>query len=262
LDATELEASRSLKLICVAATGANNIDLNAAKRANIAVCNARGYATASVVQHVFAMILCMITRLTKYQRDVHAGKWQKSSQFCLLDHPISELSGKTMGIVGFGELGNAVAKLAEAFSMHVLVSARAGAVVTEGRVPLNSLLPRVDILSLHCPLVPETTGLIGATELALMKPGAILVNTARGGIVDESALAKALNKGQLGGACVDVLSNEPPTSGNPLLDYKIPNLILTPHIAWASKESRQRLVEDIRKNIIAFLKGDTRNRLA
>jgi glycerate dehydrogenase len=255
LDAAAFAATPQLRLVCVAATGTNNVDLDAAQRHGITVCNVRGYATPSVVQHVYALLLALTTRLPDYQRDVAAGRWQASPYFCLLDHPIRELAGRNLGIVGYGELGSAVARLAAGFGMTVLVAQRAGGDAQAGRLALADLLPQVDVLSLHCPLTPQTRGLIGARELALMKPDALLINTARGGLVDETALADALRKGKLGGAGIDVLSEEPPRADNPLLAADIPNLIVTPHIAWASREARQRVIEAIATNIRAFLAG-------
>ncbi|MCB1776583.1 MAG: 2-hydroxyacid dehydrogenase, partial [Candidatus Competibacteraceae bacterium] len=228
LDAAALKQARRLKLICVAATGVNNVDLEAAAQHGLTVCNCRGYGTAAVVQHVFALLLSLTTHLPKYRQAVREGRWQQARQFCLLDYPIRELAGKTLGIVGYGELGRGVARIAEAFGMKVLVAQRPSVVEEqEGRMPLPILLPQVDVLSLHCPLTPETRGLIGAWELALMKRDAILINTARGGLVDEMLLANALRQGALGGAGVDVLSLEPPAEGNPLLALDIPNLIVT-----------------------------------
>lgn len=261
LDEAALAAAPKLKLICIAATGTNNVDLAAAQRRGVVVCNVRGYATPSVVQHTMAVMLSLSMRLGKYRRAVMRGEWQQSPHFCMLDYPIHELAGKKLGIVGYGELGQAVAKVAEAFGMQVLISQRPGGAPTPGRLPLHELLPRVDVLSLHCPLTPETHHLIGAKELALMKPTALLINTARGGIVDEVALADALRDNRLGGAGIDVLTTEPPRAGNPLLADDIPNLILTPHIAWASVESRQRLLDQIGLNIAAFLNGEPRNRV-
>lgn len=258
LDATALAAAPMLKLICVAATGTNNIDLEAAAKRGITVCNTRGYGTPSVVQHVFTLILSLLTRLPDYRRAVAEGQWQTADQFCLLNFPIRELAGKKLGIVGYGELGRGVARIAEAFGMRVLIAQRPAGTVEndgEGRVPLPTLLPQLDVLSLHCPLTPETRGLIGEWELALMRRDAILINTARGGIVDEGALAEALRRGALAGAGVDVLTEEPPVNGNPLLDPTIPNLIVTPHCAWGSRESRQRLGDQLVENIHSFLKG-------
>jgi len=256
LDAAAIRQAPRLKLIGVAATGVNNVDLPAAMARGITVCNCRGYGTPAVVQHVFALLLALYTRWPDYQNAARDGRWQHASQFCLLDFPIRELAGKTLGIIGYGELGQGVARIAEAFGMRVLVAQRPGTVdATEERVPLPVLLPQVDVLSLHCPLTPETRGLIGAWELALMRRDAILINTARGGLVDEALLADALRRGALGGAGVDVLSLEPPADGNPLLAPDIPNLIVTPHCAWGSRESRQRLVGQLAENIQSWLDG-------
>jgi len=262
LDRQALSGARSLRLVCVAATGTNNVDLEAARELGIAVANVAGYATPSVVQHVFSLILALTTRLPEYQRAIDAGAWQRHDSFCVMDYPIRELAGRTLGIVGLGDLGGGVARVAEAFGMKVLVAQRPGGALRVGRLMLEALLPRVDVLSLHCPLTESTRGLIGARELGLMRRDALLINTARGGIVDEQALADALRAGTIGGAGVDVLSAEPPRAGNPLLDPTIPNLIVTPHIAWASREARQRMVDEIAANISAFLAGTSRNRVA
>ncbi|MCI0507285.1 MAG: 2-hydroxyacid dehydrogenase, partial [Gammaproteobacteria bacterium] len=250
--------AKQLKLICIAATGANNVDLAAAANAGIAVTNVTNYATPSVVQHVFCLMLALTRKLIQYQAAVRGGRWQRSQFFCLLDYPITELSGKTLGIIGYGVLGKGVAAVGEAFGMHVLVAARKGATVGEGRVSMEQLLSQSDVISLHCPLTPETSNLIGAREFGLMKQGALLINTARGGIVNEMALLNALQSGKLGGAGIDVLVEEPPARGNPLLDTQLPNLIVTPHIAWASAEARQRVVIEVVKNIQAFLNGTPR----
>jgi glycerate dehydrogenase len=264
LDAAALQAAGSLKLVCVAATGTNNVDLEAAKALGITVCNARAYGTASVVQHVFSLITALSNNLLTYDRAVREGRWQHSQQFCLMDYPIRELAGLTLGVVGYGELGRATAGLAEAFGMQVLIAARPGEApdTRPGRVPLEALLERADVISLHCPLTEQTRGLIGAAELARMKPDALLINTARGGLVDEQALADALRARRLGGAGFDVLSVEPPGQGNPLLQADIPNLILTPHMAWASRGSRQRLLDQVADNIVAFLEGRPQNKVA
>ncbi len=256
VNATAIASAPQLKLICVAATGTNNIDLEAARQQGITVCNTRGYGTPSVVQHVFTLLLALSTHLPDYQQAVNQGHWQQAKQFCLLDFPIRELTGKTLGIVGYGELGRGVAQIAEAFGMQVLIAQRPGSTKKDNnRLSLNELLPRVDMLSLHCPLTPETQGLIGSEELALMRSDALLINTARGGIVNEQALAQALRAGKLGGAGVDVLTKEPPVSGNPLLARDIPNLIVTPHCAWGSRESRQRLADQLAENIQGFVHG-------
>ena len=259
LDAIALGQATELRLICIAATGVNNIDLHAATAARIAVCNARRYATPSVVEHVFALILALTRRLEELDRAVGAGRWGEAGGFCLLDFPVRELAGKTMGIVGFGELGRSVGRVAEAFGMRVLLAQRPGAPPQPGRYPLADLLPQVDILCLHCPLTDQTRKLINAQRLALMKPDALLINTARGGIVDEGALAHALDAGALGGAGIDVLEEEPPAHGSPLLELTLPNLIITPHVAWASREARQRLVDQVAENICAFGRGTPRN---
>lgn len=258
-----------LRFIAIAATGTDNVDIAAANEQGVRVSNVRGYATPSVVQHTFALMLALATRLPRYSAAVAEGRWARSAQFCLLDYPIFELAGRTLGIVGYGELGQAVARAARAFGMRVKVAARPGAesgtaaapgsARASERLPLDELLPQVDVLSLHCPLTEYTRGLIGARALALLPEHALLINTARGGIVDEQALATALRTGRLGGAGVDVLSVEPPRDGNPLLALDIPNLILTPHIAWASREARQRMLDEIGHNIRAFLEGRPRN---
>ena len=261
LDQGCLQHGVSAGLICVAATGTNNVDLGAAAQAGIAVTNVRGYATPSVTEHVFALMLALVRNLRDYQRLVAAGRWQRSEHFCLLDSPIFELAGRTLGIVGYGELGQAVARVARAFDMQVLIAARPGTTPGPGRVELEQMLTEVDVLSLHCPLSDNTVNLIAAEQLALMKPDALLINTARGGIVDEQALATALRSGRIGGAAVDVLATEPPGEESPLLAGNIPNLIVTPHIAWASRESRQRLVYEIAANIQAWMRGEARNRV-
>lgn len=260
LGADELRRIGTPGLVCIAATGTNNVDLEAAQRLGIPVSNVTGYATPSVVEHVFALILGLMRKLEQYHGAALNGRWAASKQFCLLDYPLQELSGKTLGIVGFGELGKAVAQVAQAFGMSVLVAQRPGSVGSlEGRLPLHELLPRVDVLSLHCPLNEQTRNLIGARELSLMKSYAVLINTARGGVVDEQALADSLRNGVLGGAGVDVLAQEPPRQGSPLLQADVPNLIVTPHVAWGSRESRQRLVDEIAKNIASWKQGTVRN---
>jgi glycerate dehydrogenase len=261
LDRGCLAACQNLKLICIAATGSNNVDLDAAAEFGIAVTNVTGYATPSVVQHVFSLILSLITQQQNYHKAVARGDWQKASHFCFLDYPIWELSGKTLGVVGYGELGRAVARVAEAFGMKLLIAQRPGGAADSERLPLHELLPLVDVLTLHTPLTEHTRNLISTRELSLMPPHALLINTARGGIVDEIALAEALIRGELGGAGIDVLLTEPPAGGNPLLNPDIPNLIVTPHIAWASREARQRLIDGVSANIQAFLRGELRNRL-
>lgn len=255
IDQATLAQCPELKLILVSATGVNNVDLAAAARQGVTVCNCQGYGTPSVAQHTLMLLLALATRLPDYQQAVAEGRWQRASQFCLLDYPIMELEGKTLGLLGHGELGSAVARLAEAFGMRVLLGQLPGRPARPGRLPLAELLPQVDALTLHCPLTEHTRGLIGARELAMLKHGALLVNTARGGIVDEPALAEALRNGHLGGAATDVLSVEPPAEGNPLLSPQVPRLIVTPHCAWGSREARQRIIGQMSENALAFLAG-------
>ncbi|ASC87977.1 2-hydroxyacid dehydrogenase [Pseudomonas fragi] len=255
LNAQTLAACPDLKLILVAATGTNNVDLEAARARGITVANCQGYGTPSVAQHTLGLLLALATRLVDYNKAVADGQWQQSKQFCLLDFPIVELEGKTLGLFGHGELGSAVAKLAEAFGMRVLIGQIPGRPARAGRLALDELLPQVDALTFHCPLTEHTRNFIGARELALLKPGAFVVNTARGGMIDEQALADALRSGHLGGAATDVLSVEPPRDGNPLLAADIPRLIITPHSAWGSREARQRIVGQLAQNAEAFFKG-------
>ncbi|ROL63249.1 glycerate dehydrogenase [Pseudomonas chlororaphis] len=255
LDARTLAACPDLRLILVAATGTNNIDLAAARAQGISVSNCQGYGTPSVAQHTLMLLLNLATRLRDYQDAVGAGRWQQAKQFCLLDYPIIELEGKTLGLLGHGELGSAVARLAEAFGMHVLLGQIPGRPARADRLPLDELLPQVDALTLHCPLNEHTRHMIGARELALLKPSALVVNTARGGLIDEQALADTLRSGHLGGAATDVLSVEPPSAGNPLLANDIPRLIVTPHNAWGSREARQRIVGQLAENARAFFNG-------
>ena len=255
LNAETLATCPQLKLILVAATGTNNVDLEAARARGIVVANCQGYGTPSVAQHTLTLLLALATRLLDYQNAVSAGQWQTAKQFCLLDFPIVELEGKTLGLFGHGELGSAVAKLAEAFGMRVLVGQIPGRPARADRLPLDELLPQVDALTFHCPLNEHTRNFIGARELAMLKPGAFVVNTARGGIIDEQALVDALRSGHLGGAATDVLSVEPPRNGNPLLAEDIPRLIITPHSAWGSREARQRIVGQLTENAQAFFNG-------
>lgn len=255
LDDTVFAACPELKLILVAATGVNNIDLRAARQRGIVVSNCQAYGTATVAQHTLMLLLALATRLPDYQGAVARGRWQESGQFCLLDFPIVELAGKTLGVLGHGELGSAVAKLAEALGMRVLTGNLPGRPPRADRLELDALLPQVDALTLHCPLTEQTRNLIGARELQLMKPSAFVINTARGGLIDEQALADTLRSGHLGGAATDVLTSEPPSSDNPLLAADVPRLIVTPHSAWGSREARQRIVGQMVENAEAFFAG-------
>ena len=256
-----LNAAKSLKLICIAGTGVDNIDLEAAERHNIPVCNVRGYSTGALPQHVFALILNLATRILDYHNAVQEGRWERSKSFCFLDYPIRELAEMTLGIIGFGETGRAVARIAEGFGMNVLVSPRPGSAKQHSHVSLTELLERSDVVSIHCPLTEDTRNLIGQEQLSLMKKSAILINTARGGIIDEHALAQALREGLIGGAGIDVLSEEPPAQGNPLLSKDIPNLIVTPHVAWGSRIARQRAIDEVALNIRSFQQGKVRNQV-
>jgi glycerate dehydrogenase len=262
LDRATLEGADKLRLICIAATGTNNVDLDAAHAGNIAVCNVSGYATPSVVEHVFMVILALRRRLAEHATAVRRGQWQLASRFSMLDFPFRELSGQTLGIIGYGELGKAVADMARAFGMRVLVAERAGATVRHGRVAFEHLLGQADVISLHCPLTPATKNLLNMEAFRKMRADAILVNTARGGIVNEKDLLEAVKSGEIAGAAVDVLTTEPPVSGNPLLDEPMPNLIVTPHIAWAGRHARQRLIVELAENIRAFLDNKPRNLVA
>jgi glycerate dehydrogenase len=263
IGAAEMAAAPALRLICVSATGTNNVDLDAARQQGILVCNVRDYAAASLAQHVLALLLGLATRWHEYTADVAAGDWSRSPLFCLMQRPVVELAGKTLGIIGYGVLGREVARLAGAFGMQVQVAeSLQGTGAAEGRVPLSQLLAESDVISLHCPLTPATQHLVNAAFLNAMKPGAWLINTARGGLVDEAALKQALCGGHLGGAALDVLSIEPPPADHLLLDTAIPNLIITPHNAWISRECRQRLLDGVVANIRAWQAGAPTNRVA
>ena len=255
----ELAALPRLRLICVIATGVNNIDLDAARDIGLPVVNVRDYAAASVSQHAFLLMLALSTRFLDYRKDLENGRWQAQEQFCLLDHPIRELSGKTLGLIGYGHIARAVERIARAFGMEVLVSRSLHPDAPErpGRVALDDLLKKADIVSLHCPLSDYSCGLIGREQLKAMKEDALLINTARGGIIDEAALLEALQGNEIGGAGLDCLEQEPPPPDHPLLKALLPNLILTPHNAWGAREARQRLVDGTAENIRQFLTGRT-----
>lgn len=257
IDREVVEACPRLKLVCVVATGTNNVDLAAASDHGVRVVNCRDYATASVSQHVLALILALVRQVPNYRDDVRAGHWHASPFFCRLDYDIHELENLRLGIVGYGNLGAATANLAVAVGMEVMIAERPRAAKTrEGRVPFDECLRGSDIISLHCPLTDDTHRLIGQRELDLIGPGSYLINTARGGLVDEDALARALADGRLAGAGIDVVSEEPPRGSNPLLDASLNNLIVTPHCAWGSRTARQRVVEQTAANIRAFREGD------
>jgi glycerate dehydrogenase len=261
LDGATIAANPRLKLIALTATGVDNVDLVAARAAGVAVCNLRDYCTASVAQHAFAMLLALTHRLSDYHAFVAAGRWQAARQFSVFPYPIRELQGRLLGIVGHGTLGKAVAALGHAFGMRVEVANRPGGAPEAGRRDFDAMLPELDVLSLHCPLTDATRGLVSRERLARMRADAVLLNTARGALVDARALAEALKAGRLGGAGIDVLEREPPPPDHPLLDPSIPNLILTPHVAWAAREARQRCLDELALNVESFLSGGRRNRV-
>jgi glycerate dehydrogenase len=249
-----------VKMIALAATGTDNVDLAYCHAHGIVVSNIRGYAVHTLPEHVLMLMLALRRNLLGWREDVRAGLWEKAGQFCLFTRPINDLHGSTLGLVGHGTLGNGVRKLAEAFGMKVLVSERKGdATPRAGHTPFDSVLREADVISLHTPLTPQTRHMIGAREFGLMKPTAILINTARGNLVDEVALAEALKSGRIAGAGFDVLSVEPPHEGNPLLELDLPNFILTPHVAWSSREAMQTLADQLVGNIEAFVAGAPRN---
>ncbi len=257
-----IEGAKKLKFIGLVATGVDNVDLDAATENGVAVCNIRAYCTNSVVEHVFAMLLSLSHSLGLYHQSVRRGDWANAVNFCMLGYPLRELAGKRLGIVGYGELGRGVARVADAFGMNVLVSNRPGSdEAVAGRMDFEEVLQTSDVLSLHCPLTEDTAGLIGKAELERMKSSAILINTARGGLVDSAALVAALANGTIAAAGIDVLSQEPPVDGDPLLDYGGDNLIITPHIAWATVEARQNAINEVAANVAAFLAGERRNRV-
>ena len=245
-----------LKLIAVAATGTDVVDKAFCKENGITVVNIRNYAFNTVPEHVMALVFALRRNLLAYVKDVHAGRWGEVNQFCFFDHPIHDVSGSTLGVIGYGAIGKSVAKRAEAFGMRILPY---DVFPQPGLVDLETIYKESDVITLHTPLTPETKNMIGAKELKMMKPSAILINTARGGLVDEQALADALKSGTIGGAGFDVLTKEPPKEGNVLLDPTLPNFILTPHIAWASQEAMQILADQLIDNIEAFVGGKPQN---
>ena len=249
-----------LKLVAVTATGVNNVDVEAAKQNGAAVCNIRAYGNESVAEHAFMMMITLMRNLPAYQRDVAAGLWENSPFFCHLGAPMRDLNGKTLAIFGRGNIGKTLATYAQAFKMNVVFAEHKNAQsVRDGYVSFDEAIRSADVVSLNCPLTPQTANMIGEAELQQMKPGAILINCGRGGLVDEAALVAALKYGQIGGAGFDVLTQEPPRDGNPLLKARLPNLIVTPHIAWASQEAANRLFDILLDNINRFVAGNPQN---
>ena len=260
ISAADIAQLPDLKMVAIAATGTNNVDLDACRARGIVVSNIRNYSVVSVPEHVFTLILALRRNLRAYAADVDAGLWQKASQFCLLGHPITDLGGSRLGIVGYGALGKKVALIARAFGMQVCVTSRSKVADPDvTQLPLDELLRSCDVVSLHLPLDDKTRNMIGAAQLASMKKSALLINTARGGLVDEAALARALLDGVIAGAGFDVLTKEPPEETNPLLQLQLPNFILTPHVAWASAGAMQTLADMLIDNIEAFERGEAVN---
>ena len=254
--AEHIAALPALECIVVAATGYDIIDMAACRARGITVCNVRGYSVNSVPEHVFALILGLSRSLCGYRDDVIAGEWTRAQQFCLFTHPVFDLAGKTLGLIGGGAIGAAVGRLGQAFGMRVIYAARKGAAGDALRMPFAQVLAEADVLSLHCPLNAETEGLIGAAELAQMARRPLLINTARGGLVDEAAAVHALESGQISGLGFDVTRPEPPRADNPLLAVAHrSDVILTPHTAWASGEAMATLWAQVLENVAAFRAG-------
>ncbi|KVW95585.1 D-2-hydroxyacid dehydrogenase [Thiobacillus denitrificans] len=255
-----LTQAPNVKMIAAAATGTDNIDLAYCKANGIIVSNIRNYAVHAVPEHAFMMMLALRRNLLGWQQDVRAGLWQQADQFCLFTRPVNDLFGSTLGLVGYGSLGHGMQKLAEAFGMRVLIAEHKQATETrEGYTAFDGVLCEADVISLHTPLTPETRHMIAAREFGLMKSTAILINTARGNLVDEVTLVEALKSQRIAGAGFDVLSVEPPNAGNPLLDLDLPNFILTPHVSWSSREAMQFLADQLVDNIEAFVAGRPSN---
>lgn len=250
-----------LKMIAVAATGTDIVDLAAAKERGITVSNIRNYAKHTVPEHTFALMLALRRSIIPYRQSVLDGRWQEAAQFCFFDHPIADLGGSTLGIIGHGTLGKAVGRIAEAFGMKVLIAGRKGTdQVKPGQTPFDEVMRRADVLTLHCPLNTETRGIISARDFALMERKPILINTGRGGLVDEQALEQALEKGEIAAAGFDVTDGEPPAADSPMMRIAArPNVILTPHVAWASREAIQALADQLIENIELFVAGTPRN---
>ncbi|NRB67455.1 MAG: D-2-hydroxyacid dehydrogenase [Vibrio sp.] len=263
LDAAVLRQMPELKLIAVSATGFNNIDIDYCREQSIAVTNVQGYATQSVPEHVIGMIFALKRNLIGYHNDIANGEWQRNKQFCFFTHPIGDVAGSTLGVVGSGALGQATAALARAVGMQVIYAEHKGANrCRNGYLPFEQVLMMADVLTLHCPLNERTHHLIGHQELTQMKPHSVLINTGRGGLVDEMALLEALKRGTIAGAGVDVFSQEPADDSNPLLaNMNLPNLLLTPHVAWGSDSSIQNLANILMDNINAFHQGREQNRV-
>lgn len=256
----QLARAPDVKLIAIAATGSDCVDLDYCRRRGITVCNVRGYAVNSVPEHVLMLILALRRNLLLYRQDVQAGKWQQSKQFCLLSHPLHDIKSSTLGIIGYGSIGKSMAQLAESVGMKVLISEHKNAKsIRRGRTAFDEVLAQSDVVTLHCPLTDETRDMFGQREFEMMKRGALLINTARGALIQDQALIAALREGLIAGAASDVLREEPPRHGSPLLDLNLPNFIVTPHVAWASDEAMQALADQVIDNLEAFVAGRPQN---
>ena len=256
----QLAHALDVKLIVIAATGSDCVDLDYCRRRGITVCNVRGYAVNSVPEHVLMLILALRRNLLAYRADVQAGKWQQSKQFCLLSHPLHDIKGSTIGIIGYGSIGKSMAQLAESVGMKVLISEHRNAKsIRAGRAAFDEMLAQSDVVTLHCPLTDETRDMFGRREFEMMKRSALLINTARGALIQDDALIAALREGLIAGAAIDVLREEPPRDGSPLLDLNLPNFIVTSHVAWASDEAMQTLADQVIDNLEAFVAGRPQN---
>lgn len=261
IDRAAMANAGRLKMIAVAATGTDIVDLAAAREHGITVSNIRNYAKHTVPEHTFALMLALRRSIVPYRQSVLEGRWQQAAQFCFFDHPIADLGGSTLGIVGHGTLGQAVGRIAEAFGMTVLIAGRRGSDERKpGQTPFDEVMRRADVITLHCPLNAETRGIIGTREFDLMEKKPILINTGRGGLVNEQALEQALDDGRICAAGFDVTDGEPPAADSPMMRIATrPNVILTPHVAWASREAIQALADQLIENIELFVAGTPRN---
>ena len=256
----QLSGAPDVKLIAIAATGSDCVDLDYCRRRGITVCNVSGYAVNSVPEHVLMLILALRRNLLAYRQDVQDGKWQQSKQFCLLTHPLHDIKGSTIGIIGYGSIGKSMAQLAESVGMRILISEHRNAKsIRAGRTAFDEVLAQTDVATLHCPLTDETRDMFGRREFEMMKRSALLINTARGALIQDEALIAALREDLIAGAAIDVLREEPPCDGSPLLDLNLPNFIVTPHVAWASDEATQSLADQVIDNLEAFFAGRPQN---
>lgn len=256
----QLSRAPEVKLIAIAATGSDCVDLDYCRRRGITVCNVRGYAVNSVPEHVLMLILALRRNLLGYRQDVQDGKWQQSKQFCLLTHPLHDIKGSRIGIIGYGSIGKSMAQLAESVGMKVLISEHRNAKsIRGGRTAFDEVLAQSDVVTLHCPLADDTRDMFGRREFEMMKRSVLLINTARGALIQDEALIAALREGLIAGAASDVLREEPPRDGSPLLDLNLPNIIVTPHVAWASDEAMQTLADQVIDNLEAFVAGRPQN---